>query len=99
MKKITLSLFIILASVTLHAQGLEGIIVERYYVSNTADSIGAANPANADGNLPVGSVTYRIYVDLVSGYTLQAVYGIPGHVLKFTTTTVFFNDETYGTPG
>jgi hypothetical protein len=35
-------------------QGLEKIIVEKYYVSNAEDSIGSM------GALPVGSVTYRV---------------------------------------
>ena len=70
--------------------GLEGIIVEKYYVSNAADAAGSS------GVLPAGSVTYRIFVDLLPGYTFQAAYGVAGHELRFQTTTSFFNNEDFG---
>ncbi len=76
-------------SQTLH--GLEKIIVEKYYVSDSADS-----KTNSAGYLPVGSVTYRIFVDLLPAYRLQAVYGVPGHPIQIATTTSFFNNEEYG---
>ncbi len=71
--------------------GIEKIIVEKYYVSDSADS-----KANNGGYLPVGSVTYRIFVDLLPAYRLQAVYGVPGHPMQITTTTSFFNNEENG---
>ena len=38
---------------------------------------------NATGGvLPVGSVTYRIYVDMLPGYKFQAAYGVPGHEMR-----------------
>ncbi|GDX52216.1 hypothetical protein LBMAG27_12630 [Bacteroidota bacterium] len=70
--------------------GLEKIIVEKYYVSDSADSKASG------GNLPVGSVTYRIFVDLLPAYRLQAVYGVPGHVMQIATTTSFFNNADDG---
>ncbi|MEY4594658.1 MAG: hypothetical protein RIQ47_1068 [Bacteroidota bacterium] len=70
--------------------GLENIIVEKYYVSNAADSAAAA------GVLPVGSVTYRIYVDMKPGYNFQALYGVAAHPLTIQSTAPFFNDENYG---
>lgn len=70
--------------------GLENIIVEKYYVSNAADA------AASSGTLPTGSVTYRFYADLLPGYKLQAVYGVNNHPLKFVTTTSFFNNEDNG---
>ncbi len=72
--------------------GLENVVVETYYISN-------ANDASADldgGVLPVGSVTYRIYADLLQGYKFQAAYGVPGHDLKIATTTLFWNNEDRG---
>ena len=51
--------------------GLENITVEKYYVSNAADATGSI------GVLPVGSVTYRIFADLLPGYKFQAAYGVP----------------------
>lgn len=70
--------------------GLEGIIVEKYYISNAADAAGSV------GALPAGSTTYRIYVDLLPGYTFQAAYGVANHELRFQTTTAFFNNEDWG---
>jgi hypothetical protein len=71
--------------------GLENIIVEKYYVSDTNDSRN-----KQDGFLPSGSVTYRIFVDMLPGYRFQAAYGVPGHQLRFSTTTSFFNNESAG---
>ena len=83
--------------------GLEQIIVEKYYVSNAAD----AASANSDltgagyttGTLPVGSVTFRVYADLLPGWGVQSVYGVPGHPLVLTTTTNFFNHPNGNTTG
>lgn len=72
------------------AGGLERIMVENYYV---ADSIDATC---SNGKLPVGAVTYRVFVDLKPGYRVQAVYGVPGHTLEVTTSTFFYNHEEYG---
>lgn len=91
MKKTLAGLCLVLLNGFAHAEhGLENIIVEKYYVSNAADSIGSI------GRLPAGSVTYRIYVDLLPGYKFQAAYGVPGHQLKLATTTSFFNNEDRG---
>ncbi len=75
---------------TLFAQGLERIIVEKYYISGKEDI------AKEGGILPVGSVTYRIYADMLPGYKFQAAFGIPGHELRLATTTSFFNNEDRG---
>jgi chitodextrinase len=70
--------------------GLEKIIVEKYYVSTAADSIGSV------GTLPVGSVTYRVYADMLPGYRFQALYGNADHTLKINSSTPFFNNEDRG---
>ncbi len=70
--------------------GLEGIIVEKYYVANAADAAGSI------GTLAEGSVTYRIFADLLPGYKFQALYGVPTHELRIQTTTTFFNNEDRG---
>ncbi len=70
--------------------GLEKIIVEKYYISNADDA------AASIGTLPVGSVTYRIFVDMLPGYTFQMAYGNANHTLKIATTTSFFNNEDRG---
>ena len=90
--KICLSGFIFLVQFNLlfAQQGLENLIVEKYYFSNDIDE-------NATkGALTSGSVTYRIFVDMLPGYRFQAVYGVPGHQVKISTTSYFFNDEEFG---
>lgn len=90
MKKTIIFCCVLISSILSIGQGLEGIVVERYYVSDQADSI------NSDGILPVGSIAYRIYVDLAPDYKLLAVYGTPEHHLFLQTTTAFFNNEFFG---
>lgn len=93
MKQILLIAGILLANVFgMKAQGLENVIVEKYYISDgndtTVNSLG--------GVLPVGSVTYRIYLDMLPGYIFQSAYGDPNHELRIETTTLFFNNEDRG---
>ncbi len=91
MKKIIIGFCLVLVAAFAHAQnGLENVIVEKYYVSNAADAAGSI------GALPVGSVTYRVYADMLPGYKLQALYGVGGHTLLLQTSTSFFNNEDYG---
>ncbi len=95
MKKIILGICLIFLSFLTRAQaknGLEGIIVEKYYISTAKDTVNSA----IGGKLPIGSTTYRIYVDLLPGYKFQAAFGIPGHELRIATTTSFFNNEDQG---
>jgi hypothetical protein len=90
-KMVILGLGLILSCNFLHAvQGLEKVIVEKYYVSNTDDSISSI------GTLPVGSVTYRIYVDMLPGYEFMMAYGDRNHELFIKTKTTFFNNEDRG---
>lgn len=94
MKKIIL--FLGIGVVSLHAMaqvqpnGLEQIIVEKYYISDANDE------ECSDGELPAGSVTYRIYVDMLPGYKFQTCYGDENHEMRFETTTKFFNNERRG---
>lgn len=67
--------------------GLEGIVVEKYYVTTAADTVGG----DSTGYIPVGAVTYRVYADLQPVYRLQAVFGVPEHELRIATTTRFYN--------
>ncbi len=67
---------------------LEGIIVEKYYASENKDTTAAGLPPNA--------VTYRIYVDLKKGYTLQAIFGLKTNELVLKTTTSFYNHKDRG---
>ena len=93
MKKLALGLGLMISGLAVNAQnGLESVIVEKYYVSNATDAAGSV------GTLPTGSVTYRFFVDMLPGYKFQAAYGSPvgSHVLTFSTTTTFFNNEDRG---
>jgi hypothetical protein len=89
MKKLILSFFIIVLSAAAFAQtGLDGIIVERYYLTNATD-------AAADPNLRANSVTYRIYADLRTGWRLQEIFASGEYdnnqPMQFSTTTSFYN--------
>ncbi len=94
MKKILLASFVLFAtSFTSFAQtGLEGVIVERYYVSNANDT----NANSLGGVLPIGSVTWRVYLDMMPDYVFQSAYGDANHELRIETTTLFFNNEDRG---
>jgi hypothetical protein len=95
MKKILLGLGLLLTGAfSSNAQGLDGIVVEKFYVSNAADA--AASTAGNGGVLPVGSITWRFYVDLAAGWELQSVYGDAAHTLNFSSTTPFYNHEDRG---
>ena len=86
-----LSLGFMLINTLCNAQnGLDTVIVEKYYISNADDSIGSV------GILPVGSVTYRIFVGMRPGYNFQMAYGSSSHPLTINTTTFFFNNEDRG---
>ena len=84
------TMFALLGGVTYAQTGLECIVVEKYYISNAADA------AASVGVLPVGSVTYRVFADMLPGYKFQALYGVTGHAMNINTTTSFFNNEDRG---
>lgn len=71
--------------------GLKGLIVERYYVADSTD----ARLSKTD-QLPEGSVTYRVFVDMKPGYKFQACFGSDGHPMRIATTTTFYNHPVYG---
>ncbi|CAN5513471.1 hypothetical protein BH11BAC1_BH11BAC1_16270 [soil metagenome] len=97
MKKITPGFILLLLSTLCNAQnGLENIIVEKYYISDANDSIASDDISANPGTLPVGSVTYRIYADMLPGYNFQAAYGVPDHEFRIETTTLFYNNEDRG---
>ena len=74
--------------------GLEGIIVEKYYVTDANDA--ADTDGGPNGTVPVGSTTYRVFVDMLDGYKLLTVAGYVDHDLTFNTTTTFFYNEDRG---
>jgi hypothetical protein len=97
MKTIKLIFGICLLAISggISAQGLEGIIVEKYYSSNAADAADAAAELSTVP-LTVGSTTYRIYVDMAAGYKFSQLYGSPAHALTLNSTSNFYNDPNWG---
>lgn len=89
-----IGLFLMTLHQTVKSQGLEGIVVEKYYQANSAD---AQYTVNQGYTYPLlqGSVTYRIYVDMAQGYKFVQMFGTPSQNLNFTTSTFFYNDENY----
>lgn len=79
---------LMMSFVNIYAQNaLEGIIVEKYYVSTKKDN----SKKHLSGELPVGSTTYRIYVDMAPGCHFMAAYGAPGHPLEIKSTESIYN--------
>lgn len=92
-KLLLLSLLLSAYSVISQAQqGLENVIVEKYYISDAND----ATVNSMGGVLPVGSVTYRVYLDMLPDYKFQSSYGDPAHECRIETSTLFFNNEDRG---
>lgn len=76
----------------LFSQGFEKIYVEKYYVASSSDTL----LNQYTGPLKKGAVTYRVYVDLLPGYRLQAVYGTKKHPMFIKTSTYFYNNSDLG---
>ncbi len=104
MKKFLLGSCFALAGTFIQAQnGLEQVIVEKYYVSRVEDATAAdadlSGSGYTTGTLPAGSVTYRVYADMLSGYKFQALYAeydvntFKEHPMVFRTTTKFYNNS------
>lgn len=90
MKYIKLIIFVI-ASFALSevAYGqIEDVIVEKYYISDAND----ATDTTEFRSVAVGSVTYRIYVDLKEGSRIRKIYGDTYHALKIESTQDFYNN-------
>ncbi|MEY4805497.1 MAG: hypothetical protein RL331_2027, partial [Bacteroidota bacterium] len=84
-----------LSTLTLQAQqGLEGIVVEKYYQANAADVANAA-AQGASPALTTNTIVYRVYVDMLPGYKFVQLYGSAAHPMSVTTTTNFYNDPNY----
>ena len=77
------------------AQGLDGIVVERYYQANAAD-VSDASAQGAVVPLTTNSVTYRVYVDMAAGYKFSQIYGSPTHTMSVSSTANFYNDPNWG---
>jgi Bacterial Ig domain/Secretion system C-terminal sorting domain len=93
--KYILGFCLMVISSSVFSQGLQGIVVEKYYSTDAADAANAA--ANgAVTPLPVGSTVYRVYVDMAAGYKFSQLYGNASHNLTVTSTANFYNDPSYG---
>lgn len=90
MKKILFILILLAGSLIANCQ-LEGVIVEKYYVSDESDATDTFG-----GGVPVGTVTYRVYVDLLPGTVLKKIYGSPTRVFEVASTESFFNHASDG---
>ena len=77
------------------AQGLQGIVVERYYQANAAD-VSDATAQGAVVPLTTNSVTFRVYVDMAAGYKFSQIYGSSTHPLSVSSTANFYNDPNWG---
>ena len=92
--------FIFIGSFANAQNGLQQIIVEKYYVSDAADSVANSTASISDGVnncfLHKGSVTYRIYADMLPGYNFQMAYGDANHTLSINSTKSFYNNIDYG---
>lgn len=98
MKRILFAFFActLLFSASVNAQ-IDSLIVEKYYISDANDATDTtAEDMAGNGALPIGSVTYRIYIDLSDSCRLKKIYGDANHVLKFSSDSVFFNHKTEG---
>jgi len=91
MKKIKIITFIIVLFIAnlIHAQ-IENVIVETYYISTATDSIEFATAGGTP--IEIGTKTYRVFIDLAPGCKLKKIYGDANHILKFSSTTPFFNN-------
>lgn len=94
-KSLLLVAAVLSAAVSFSQVGLEGIVVEKYYISDAADSTDAGDNG-AVYPLHVGSVTYRVYANLLPGYKVIQLFGAPQHTLNVHTSTAFYNDPNYG---
>ena len=106
MKKLLIGVGFLLSAGLMKATtpGITAVTVERYYITNAADSAWAAsgsntNATNYTGNgasLHKNTVAYRVYVTLAPGFSLLNVFGEATNPLSFSTTTDFFNTDDGG---
>jgi len=82
-------IFILALLVSAMAQAqIENVLVETYYVSDASD----ATDTTGGRSVEEGSVTYRIYIDLLPGTKIIKIYGDQYHPLKISSTENFYNN-------
>ena len=87
MKTFLTTLFLFFFAAEYASAQLEKVIIEKYYVSDTNDATDLDG-----GGVPVGSTTYRIYLDLKPGTILKRIYGDANHPFSIFSSEVFFNN-------
>ncbi len=96
MKKIITLVFTLLIFIVFANAQIQNVIVEKYYVSDSLDATDSTNyyadPTYLTPILPIGSVTYRVYVHLDTGYKIKKIYGTPCNPMKIISTTNFYNN-------
>ena len=91
MKKYLILLFSSLFIISLSYSQLEKIIVEKYYVTDSDDVTDTTG-----GKIELGTVTYRIYVDMKKGSKLKSIFGDVNHKIRFSSTSNFYNHKIDG---
>jgi hypothetical protein len=86
MKKLISILFFLAVSLHSMAQ-LEGLFIEKYYVSDSLDATDVIG-----GDLLEGEVTYRVFLDLAPGSRVLSVFGDTDHPFFVGSTRRFFNN-------
>jgi hypothetical protein len=81
-----LFLVLLMSPVSCVFSQLERVFIEKYYVSDANDATDLTG-----GVLPVGSTTYRIYVDMEPGFTIKKIFGDQVHPFIIKSTEPFFN--------
>ena len=94
--KFILGMGLMLAASSAFSQGLQGIVVEKYYQANAGDVADATANSGSPVALTTNSVTYRVYVDMAAGYKFNSIFGNAAHNLNVSSTTGFFNDGSWG---
>jgi hypothetical protein len=90
MKKLILSLLFLAGYFVASAQ-LEKLYVETYYVSDENDATDLYG-----GGVEAGTVTYRIYADLLPGTQVLGMFGTSQYPFRISSTELFFNHESDG---
>jgi len=91
MNRSILTMAIILVCCIVTNAQLERLRIETYYIADADDATDTIG-----GHLEEGSVTYRIFVDMLPDSRLMAVYGDNRHPLIFSSDHAFFNHREEG---
>ncbi|MFN5356946.1 MAG: T9SS type A sorting domain-containing protein [Bacteroidota bacterium] len=67
---------------------IKGLNVEKYYIADSND----ATDTTGGRSLQVGSVTYRVFVEIEPGSRITKIYGDANHPLEFSSSQNFYNN-------